>query len=510
MNFDLKFFWKLLLRRLPAMAALFLLCAGIGGVLAVKLPPTYTTTASLLVEAPQIPANLAASTVRGSAAEQLEGIRRRLMVRANLIDIANEFKVFQNDKNIQPDEVVAEMRQRTSIRSRGSPLVMTIAFSADDPDVAAAVVNEYVTLILEANVQLRTGQAEGTLDFFNQEVTRLNNELNLINGQILTFKSENRNSLPETLTYRQGQQTLLQQRLTRLERDLDATQVQRERIVNIYEETGRIQTEQQRQLTPEEKRLEQLQRELDSALVLYSSTNPRVRVLESQITKLQETITAQSGGRSGDEEASAQESLFQITLADFDTRLEDMETQITALRVQLQELEENIAATPGVGIALSTLQRDYASIQSQYKEAVNRRATASMGERIELSANGRRVTVVERAPVPREPSSPNRPMVAAAGVGGGLGAAAMLFLLLELINRTVRYPGEMISRTGITPLAVIPYMETALRRRLRRSVRVLMMLIVLIGVPAGLWAVDTYYRPLALIAQNLIERIGLG
>ena len=46
MSFDLRFYWTLFLRRLPVMAALFLLCAGIGVALAFKLPTTYSTTAS--------------------------------------------------------------------------------------------------------------------------------------------------------------------------------------------------------------------------------------------------------------------------------------------------------------------------------------------------------------------------------------------------------------------------------------------------------------------------------
>ena len=55
MNFDLEFYWGLFLRRLPVMTALFLVCAVSASVTALKLPPTYSTSAQLLVEDAQIP-----------------------------------------------------------------------------------------------------------------------------------------------------------------------------------------------------------------------------------------------------------------------------------------------------------------------------------------------------------------------------------------------------------------------------------------------------------------------
>ena len=49
MNLDLKFYWGLFLKRLPVMLALFLVCAISASVSALKLPPTYSTSAHILV-----------------------------------------------------------------------------------------------------------------------------------------------------------------------------------------------------------------------------------------------------------------------------------------------------------------------------------------------------------------------------------------------------------------------------------------------------------------------------
>ncbi|NNL17818.1 MAG: lipopolysaccharide biosynthesis, partial [Boseongicola sp.] len=137
MTSDFRFYRALFVKRLPLMATIFVLCSAIGIGLALMLPSKYIADATLLVESPQIPDELAASTVRTSPTERLQIIEQRLMTRANLIDIANEFEVFSGRGRMTPDEVVEEMRDLTEIRrtaSRGGATFMTISFRATSPN----------------------------------------------------------------------------------------------------------------------------------------------------------------------------------------------------------------------------------------------------------------------------------------------------------------------------------------------------------------------------------------
>ena len=108
---------------------------------------------------------------------------------------------------------------------------------------------------------------------------------------------------------------------------------------------------------------------------------------------------------------------------------------------------------------------------------------------------------------PREPDKPNRPLIAAAGVGGGLALGLGLVLLLELLNRAIRRPAELTARLGITPFATLPYMRTSgqIRDAPRRS-SVWRSLVVLVGIPLGLWAVHTYVMPLDLLMDRVVEQ----
>lgn len=508
MTSDLQFYYKLLLRRLPVMLLLIIIATGSGIALAMKLPTTYVASARLLVESPQIPDAMVASTIATSPAEQLEIIRQRLTTRANLIDIAHELDALPGLEQMNPDDIVSQMRERTSISSRGAPLVMTISFRAGSGAVAAAVVNQYVTLILDESIRLRTSQAEGTMEFFEQEVNRLQGEIELQTQDILEFKSLNSNALPENQMFRLDQLSRLQERITRAERDQELLAEQRIKLIELFETTGRVVPDGDQQLSAEEQQLASLRDQLETALALYSETNPRVRIIQNQISTLEEVL-AQRDQNAADT-GNSQQAQFDEALAELDDEIADLEAQITSWVAEIADLEASVAATPANGIVLDSLERDMSNLQRQYDIAYSQLAQARISEQIELTAKGQRISIIEPASVPNRPASPNRPMVAGTGVGIGLMLAAGLFVLLELLNRTVRRPAEVTSRLGITPLAAVPFMESRWQRFYRRGFLAASLMIVILGVPAAVLAIDTYYMPVDLLVDRIIDSLGLA
>ena len=121
---DFKFYFSLFLRRLPWFAVLVAIGSALGLTLASVLPPVYMAQARLLVEAEQIPGNLAASTVQTQATEQLQIIQQRILTRAALLELANRLQVYapaagQPARVMTADDIVADMRARTRIVTTG-------------------------------------------------------------------------------------------------------------------------------------------------------------------------------------------------------------------------------------------------------------------------------------------------------------------------------------------------------------------------------------------------------
>jgi hypothetical protein len=235
-----------------------------------------------------------------------------------------------------------------------------------------------------------------------------------------------------------------------------------------------------------------------------------VQILQRRITQLSEQLvegSGEDGGESGPSDGRS--ATLNVQLAQIDSQIANLDTVIEEAREEIVELENAIARTPQNAIILRSLERDYENVRNQYDAAVARLAEASTGERIEVSARGQRISVIEAANVPLEPASPNRIRIVAMGVAVGLGLAGGLFALLEFLNRSVRRPAELTGPLGITPLATIPYFESPRRRIVRNAVRFASLVAILVGVPAALWTVDTYFMPLDLLADRILTRIGI-
>ncbi len=509
MKNTLAFYTAIFLRRIHYFLIVFLLVSAASLTLAKILPPVYTSNTALLVESSQIPTALAAPTVQTGAAEELQIIEQRLMTRINLLDIARGQNVFENMNEMTADEIVRRMRQSTRIRrSAGSGLatLMDISFSSDKGRTSANVVNQYVTIILQDNAETRAGRAGDTLQFFETEVERLGVELKVQSAKILTFKNANSKALPDTLDYRLNQQSVLQARLATVERDISALNDEKRRLVEIFAATGQIGAVANANLSPDQRQLATLRTNLSNALSTFSPEHPKVKQLEAQVAQQEKVVAGQSATAGATTQGPA--SMLDITLAGIDARVDLLMTQGQQIGIELVELEKTIDETAANSITLAALDRDYANVQQQYNSAVNGLSKAAIGERIELSSKGQRIAVIEPATVPDKPTSPNRLLISVGGtlVGAILGLA--LIAALELLNNSIRRPTEITQRLGITPIATVPYIRTPLELVVRRATMVLVFAFVIIGVPAALFAIHTYYLPLDLIYDRVAERIG--
>ncbi len=503
MNGEIRYYWELIKRRLPIMMVIFVLCAGIGVGLALTMPPRYQANASLLVEGAQLPTDMIQSTVQSEAALELQSIRLRLMTRANLIDIASKFRVFAGETGMSPDDVVQEMRDRTEFNIRGGrdrATFLNISFESGNPRVAADVVNEFVTYVLRADVERRTGESGQTLEFFEQQVNELLERLSAQSSEIVKFKEENNDALPEGLSFRMTRQSQLHERINLNARDRTSLTEQRNRLVDAGTRAGVGAV----QMSPQQAEINRLETELRSKLAIYAPDSPTIEFLKRRIELLK---TDDLPGT--ESETDEFQSMLELQLAGIDSEIRSLDQDTSNMREELALLDIAIERTPSVSNHLEKLQREYEATQAQYDAAVRGRARAEQGVDVEVAAKGERVVLIEQASVPSFPTSPNRKLIAGGGVFVGSALAAIFFVLTELVNSAIRRPVDLTRALNIQPLATIPFLEEESVLRRRRILKVLFVLYVLISIPLGLWAMHTYYMPLDLLFEKVMERVGL-
>lgn len=509
MSSEIRYYATLFWRRLPIFLVVSLSIASAGFATAALLPATYTARGLLLVEAAQIPSNLAQSTVSIDAQQQLAIVQRRLMTRANLLEIARKYSVYEDIRGLSPDEIVERMRNDTFIRGSGGGAgsIMTVQFSGRSGEIAASVANEYLTRILAENADQRQQRAEGTLEFFEQEVERLESELQSRNDEILAFQNANADALPDTLGYRMNRHQVLTERVAQLTRDLGLLQDQRTRLAELRESgvtpeqfassSGEPRTSAQAQLAA-------MRDELVSARAVYSENSPRVQMLLSRISALEEQVAAEVTPLGENDEPM---DLLGLQITEVDARMEALDRQLGDVEAELAELQDSIERTPANAIALQGLRRDYESIEGQYNRALDRLSTAATGERIEVMNRGQRVSVIEQALPPNAPTDPNRPAIAMAGAGAGLLAGLGLVVLLEVLNKAIRRPTDLTRSLGITPIATINYISTPGERLRRRALWTIVFLVAAAGIPVALGYIHYQIMPLDLVFDKIWARL---
>jgi polysaccharide chain length determinant protein (PEP-CTERM system associated) len=520
MNPEIRYYISVFLKRVPLFLFIAVLFSFAGIATAILLPTVYKAKALLLVESAQIPGDLAESTVQVTPAEQLEIFEKRLMTRSNLLEIARDFTVFETLDSMTADAVVASMRTSTSIRSstgRNRATIMTVEFNARTGQIAAAVANEFVTRILSESAKLRTAQAGGTLEFFEQQVAALEVELQVQSARIIDFQNANSTSLPDSLNYRLNRQNSLLERRQQLSREILNLDDQASRLIEVASANQQFEEEQGPQKSAEELQLTQLEDELRAALAIYSESNPRIRLLKARIEKLRDSVAENAADATEAAAVAAaapiqpgpsrSQTVLDVQLAEIASLKGFNQEQLVVIDSELEALEESISKTPNNGIALEALKRDYSNVERQYNKAVNDLSAAATGERIEVMSKGQKINVIEQAVPPNAPHSPNRPVIAGTGVFAGLGVGAGLVLLLELMNKSIRRPMDLTNAFGISPIATVPFISSDADRLQRRMWAFAILIGMSVLLPAILYYIHLNVYSMDRVLDLFIERL---
>lgn len=460
MKAEISFYLSLFRRRIWWFVATFAVITAIGVGVAMMLPPTYATSARLVVESEKIPDELAASTVQTKAVEHLEIIEQRILAREALLEMATRLRIYGTERP-SPNAIVSDLRSRITFkieagqRKRNEPegaTMLSVGFTADTGIMAASVTNELVTRVLAEDVEMRTSVARQTLDFFDQEVGRLEDQLSRSGATLLAFQQENRDVLPETQDMRSQRVLAIQSELSRIEREIDDLARERRRLVRLHQSIRRTQSDSYRDVESYEARqLAALRETLDQL--------PEGDPGRADISRRIASLTKMLADQGEPTQASVRRTAFHDRVDEIDERIRAEEDRRLALVDELQDIQSSLALTPTKAAQLASLEQDHSNLRSLYDQALESRALAETGDTIESLSKGQRIAVIEQAGIPLAPASPNRKMVALGGSTAGVMLGLLLVALLELRLGFLRRPVDLHRRLGITPIATLPNLD---------------------------------------------------
>ncbi len=545
----------------------FVLAIFIG--IAFILPPIYRSQTTILVEGQQIPKDYIKSTVTSYVQQRLQVINKQIMSRARLLEIVNQFNLYPEMKDrYTTEEILSKMRDDIKLEETGANVVsertgregyatiaFTLSYEGKNPEQVQRVTSQLASLYLEEDLKAREKQTSNTTAFFEDELQRLKDEIQVYETKIKEFKEAHIGQLP-------GQNDMNLKLYLQFENDLNNVdsriQSLRERKIHLQGQMASvdpllpIKTQDGAVAMNPRDRLKQYRLEYISLRSSVSEKHPDIKRLKreieelesqvgqtdesvSKITRLSElqtqlaTLSGKYGSKHPDvvnlkkevdflskevdqlvtekaiSEVSEQKpdnplyislmTQLVITDAELKERLQEKNT----IQQQLVDYQRRIEKAPMVEQTFNDLTIDYQNARNKYNEISNKLSESRVAQGMEETQRGERFNVLEPAQLPEKPYKPNRLGIILLGFLLATCAALGISAFQESLDNSVKTSDELSALTGVPVFSVITLVQTEEEKRAKRVKKIAWSAGVVGAIVLIWWVVDYFVVPSEIV-----------
>lgn len=277
--------------------------------LAILWPPTYRSTATILIEEQEIPPELIRSTITSYATQRIQTISQTVMTRANLTQVIDKYNLYADKRrsstteelmqrirqDIKLDMINSEVIDPRSGRPTTATIAFTLSYESNNPEIAQKVANELTTLYLNENLKTRTEKAAETTGFLTDEAEKLNQYITELESKLASFKQKHADRLPELQGFNLQLAERIEKEISDIESQLRVLDERKFYLEGQLAQTSPIgpmtNASGERVLDPES-RLKMLRSEHIAASSKYSPDHPDVVRLRREIDELEKKVGA--------------------------------------------------------------------------------------------------------------------------------------------------------------------------------------------------------------------------
>ncbi len=366
------------------------------------------------------------------------------------LGLMEERRPLREDEAARLAREIALARFRKGLEIIGdNSSVITVAYSARDPEKAAAIANRIVELFVDEQLKAKLLSTSRVSRWLEERLATLREEVQRAEAAVERYRAEN-----NLVSAQREGPTLSDQELADLNKELILAKAElaekRSKLALIRQlrAAGRgLDSVPEVAASPvminlRQQETEVLRREAELS-TLYGEKHPRMQQLRREKAELADKIEAE-----------------------INRIIKTIENEANSVAARVQVLERQLAAAKArttvnreVEVRLRELERQaetsrqlYETLLERYKELQRREQIAEPDVRI-----------VAKASPPASPSSPGPRIFAAVGFGVSFLIGAFLALLRERLDRTFRTGREVEAMLGLPVLARVPVV------RLRRG-----------------------------------------
>lgn len=422
----------------------------LAGIAAAFLIPTrYQSQATLLVESPQMQEDLIGSKATTSVIDRrIAKVKQQILSRPDLVELIQNNNLYARERQSQPlSEIVEQMRKATRLTPvsadiggndrLSNTIAFTLSFDYADPQRAQLVAQDFVERLVKLDAAQTAEQASGNVEFLQEQANNLAAQVNQIESSIRTLKASNGAALANSGTMMMPTGGGYQAQIAQLQRD-------NAQLTAQLRQSG--------QAADRDPAVVSAEAQLAATRATYSDDHPDVRLAEQRLN--QARSFAAGNARRFDNTATIRAQIAANTAAIGSLTAAQNSDQGRAGAILSAQ-----ARAPAINEQVAQLQAKADGLRENYQaistRLLNARGAATLGDQ----QRGERLTVIDPPVTPDQPTSPNRPLIAALGLIGGFGLGVLSLLAIELVKRPIRGSGALARVTGAPPLAIIPTID---------------------------------------------------
>ena len=454
----------------------------IGVFYTLSAPKTYKASTTILIQPQKVPTDYVQSIVTADPQQRINTISQQILSRTNLENIIKEFGLFQNAKDMYPEDKINNMRARVVVSQessrRQSTEAFAISFTGSNPETVMKVANKLASFFMDENLKAREIQAMGTSEFLESELEKIKVKLEDREKELSAYRAKHMGGLPgeletnlrtldrlqlqysdtlNTIRSTQNDAALLKSQISQLMEMAESSRAGLQPGVTISGVPALSTIQQQYQTD---------KRQLDELLIKYTNQYPEVIKLTKSVAELKKKVEKekQEMGQgstvnlSSDAVSSSNPVLFQhrFTLNQLENEIRNLKGNLLQIKKSMLVYQQRVDDTPKREQELQSIQRDYNNIRDSYNSLLARRLEAELAVNMEKKQKGEQFRILDYARLPEKPISPDvrRLFMLSLALGFGLGGGAAF--LLEFLNPTLRREDQIETEIGLPILASIP------------------------------------------------------
>ena len=203
----------------------------------------------------------------------------------------------------------------------------------------------------------------------------------------------------------------------------------------------------------------------------YTDDYPDVIKTKAEIADIQKKLkeikaaassNTESADKSGDSASASSEPAeirqLRLQLHQYQNVIEQATVDQKRLQSAITVYQSRSSMSPAIEEQYKVLTRDNDNAQAFYKDLLQKRSSAGLGTSMENAQQGEQMRIAGGANLPQDPSFPNRPILAAGGLGVGLAFGALIAVILELSDKSIRTEKDAAAVMDLPLLISVPWL----------------------------------------------------